>query len=265
MIKKMIGRFNTFIKYKELFYELVTRDIKLKYRRSVLGYLWSVLNPLLIMGVKILVFSHIFSRGVPNFPIYLIIGHLLFNFMTSATSRSLNSVIGNAGLLKKIYVPKYIFTFATVTSELVTFIFSLFALLIVIIGYGIPFSWKFFLIIIPIVLTYIFSLGLSLFLAQATVFFRDIVHIWSVVTTAWMFLSAIFYPINILPEKVHYFVTNYNPMYFYITMFRNFIIGVTHDPGMMDLILRGSIAAGISIIIGLISFARAKNKFILYI
>jgi len=264
IIQRTISRLHTLLRYRELFFQLVSRDIKLKYRRSFLGYLWSMLNPLLTMVVMVIVFSNLFGRGVQHFPIYVIIGQLLFNLMTQATSRSLNSVIGNAGLLKKIYVPKYIFTLATVSSELVTFIFSLGALIIVIIATGAPITWRFLFVLVPILELYVFCIGLGLFLAQATVFFRDIVHIWGVFTTAWLFLSAIFYPVDILPSWLRNIVANYNPMYFYITMFRNFTIG-SANMGSLDLAIRGAVAAVILLIIGLVSFAYNKNKFILYI
>jgi len=264
MLQRTISRLHTFLRYKELFFQLVSRDIKLKYRRSVLGYFWSVLNPLLMMAVMIIVFSNLFGRGIPNFPLYVIIGKLLFLLMSGASSRSLNSVIGNAGLLKKIYIPKYIFTLATVTSELITFIFSLGALVIVIVVTGIPFSWSFFLVVIPIIQLYIFCIGLGLFLAQATVFFRDTQHIWGVVTMTWMFLSAIFYPVEILPDPLFYLVTHYNPLFFYITMFRNFIIGPTVEMGNLELATRGAVAAGGMLLIGLASFSRNKNKFFLH-
>jgi len=261
---KTVSRLLTFLRYRELFFQLVSRDIKLKYRRSVLGYLWSVLNPLLTMLVLIMVFTNLFSRGVDYFPVYLLIGQMLFNFMTIATSRSLTSVIDNASLLKKVYVPKYIFTLATVTSELVTFFLSLGALLVVFIFTKVPFSFRILFIFIPIIEQYIFCIGLSLFLAQATVFFRDIIYIWSVVTTAWLYLSAIFYPITILPGKLHFLVTNFNPMYFYITMFRNFTIGGP-NMGSLDLAIRGGVTAIIFLILGIITFSYNKNKFILYI
>jgi len=261
---KTFSRLLTFLKYRELFFQLVSRDIKLKYRRSVLGYLWSVLNPLLTMLVLIMVFTNLFSRGVDYFPVYLLIGQMLFNFMVISTSRALSSVIDNAGLLKKVYVPKYIFTLATVTSELVTFFFSLGALLVVFLFTKVPFSFRIVFVIIPIIEQYIFCIGLSLFLAQATVFFRDIIYIWSVVTTAWLYLSAIFYPITILPGKLHFLITNFNPMYFYITLFRNFTIGEP-NMGSLDLAIRGAVTAVFFLILGIVTFSYNKNKFILYI
>jgi len=260
---KTIERLRTFFRYRELFFQLVSRDIKLKYRRSFLGYVWSMLNPLLTMVVMYIVFSNLFRFNVVNFPIYLLVGQLLFNFMAGSISQSLTSVIGNAGLLKKIYVPKYIFTMATVTSEFVTFLFSLGALIILFIATKVPLSPRLFFVIIPIIQLYFFCLGFGLFMAQATVFFRDIVYIWSIVSTAWLYLSAIFYPVSILPEWLFNLVTKYNPMYFYITMFRNFTIG-TAGMGSLDLAVRGAIAAAVMMLLGIITFARAKKKFILY-
>lgn len=264
IIRKTIQRLRIFLRYRELFFQLVSRDIKLKYRRSFLGYIWSMLNPLLTMLVMVIVFSNLFAPGIQNFPIYLLIGHMLFSFMTGAASQSLTSVLGNAGLLKKIYVPKYIFTIAAVSSELVTFFFSMGALIIMIIATGAPISGRFVFVLIPIIQLYIFALGLGLFLAQATVFFRDMVYIWSIISTAWMYLSAIFYPVSILPEWLYILVTRYNPMYFYITMFRNFTIGSAHM-GTMDMVIRGTVAAAAALFIGLLSFSYNKNKFILYI
>ena len=263
-MKKILSFIRNFLKYRELFFQLVAREIKIKYRRSILGYLWSVLNPLLIMIVMIIVFSNMFRANIQYFPVYLLIGHTLFNFMTTATSKSLTSVIENASLLKKIYIPKYIFTLAAVTSELVNFFFMLGALIIVIIATGVPVTGRIVFTIIPIIQIYIFCIGLGLFLAQATVFFRDIIYIWSVITTAWLYLSAIFYPVNVLPDNIHFLVTKLNPLYFYIAMFRNFTIGGP-NMGSLDFAIRGAVAAGLMLIIGLISFSFSKKKFILYL
>jgi lipopolysaccharide transport system permease protein len=261
--QKTIIRLYAFFRYRELFYQLVSRDIKLKYRRSILGYFWSVLNPLLNMVVMVIVFSSIFAQGIQYFPIYLLIGNMLFSFMTGAVGRALPSVLGNASLLKKIYVPKYIFSLAAVTSELITFLFSLIALVVVMIATRTPFTLRFLFIGIPIVEQYIFCIGLGLFLAQANVFFRDIQYIWSIFSMAWMYLSAIFYPVSILPAWLFAVITRYNPMYFYIALFRNFTIGA---PGMgsLDLAVRGAVAAGLMLFAGLVTFSINKNKFILY-
>ena len=124
-------RIRTLIQYKDLIKELVSRDIKLKYRRSFLGYVWSVLNPLLIMIVMTVVFSTMFSRNIENFPVYLLAGRTIFEFVTGSTTQAMHSVTANSALLKKAYVPKYIFTLSKITSALIDMIFSLGALIIV--------------------------------------------------------------------------------------------------------------------------------------
>ena len=132
-------RIKTFIKYKDLLIELIKRDIKLKYRRSLLGYVWSVLNPLLIMIVMTVVFSAMFRRNIENYPIYLLTGRTLFEFMRSGTQNGLKSVQQNAPLLKKTYIPKYIFTIAKVSSIFIDTIFSMAAFFIVMIATRSPF------------------------------------------------------------------------------------------------------------------------------
>lgn len=133
-------RLKDFWSYRDLLKQLVTRDIKLKYRRSFLGYVWSVLNPLLIMIVMAVVFSSMFSRNIENFPVYLFTGQLLYNFMNQSTHQAITAISGNAALLKKVYIPKYIFVFSKVTSLLMDFIFSCIALVLVMLATGAHFS-----------------------------------------------------------------------------------------------------------------------------
>jgi lipopolysaccharide transport system permease protein len=259
---KLAGSLHNFFRYRELFFQLVSRDIKLKYRRSVLGYLWSVLNPRLTMVVMVIVFSTMFARGVDNFPVYLLSGSLLFSFMSGAAGRAVPSVLGAASLLKKIYVPKYIFTLAAVTSEMVTMLFSLGALVIVILVTGQRLSWRIVLIPVPIIELYVFSIGLGLLLAQATVFFRDVQYLWGIFSTAWMYLTPIFYPVTMLPERVRFAIVYFNPMYRYIAQFRYFVLG--GEGGWRGDALRGAVAAAAMLLVGLAAFSRAKNRFVLY-
>lgn len=256
-------RFKMLFKYKDLLALLVQRDIKLKYRRSVLGYVWSILNPLLSMLVMVIVFSHMFSRNIENFPVYLICGNIMFSFMRESSTQAMNSIVSNAALLKKIYVPKYIFTLSKVTSCLVNFIFSLGALVIVMLVTGTPFTWYCLLIVIPIAELYVFCVGLGLFLAQANVFFRDVSNIWGVVTLAWLYLTPIFYSLENVSETLRFWVPKINPMYIYITQFRDFIL--TGGWPWSALIYRGALVALVMLAIGLWSFTKTKDRFILYI
>lgn len=258
-----IARLKGFWQYKDLVKQLVMRDIKLKYRRSFLGYVWSVLNPLLIMIVMVFVFSTMFSRNIENYPVYLFTGQVLFNFMNQSTHQALNSINGNAALLKKTYVPKYIFTFAKITSGLVDLVFSMAALLIVMLATGAGFSWYNLLFPFVLLQLYVFCLGLGLFLAQANVFFRDIQYIYNAVTTAWMYVTPIFYSVEDLPDYVSWFIKHLNPMYFYVGQFRD-LVYYGRMPGHM-ILFAGCTAALLMLLIGIASFLRNQNKFILYI
>lgn len=255
--------FKEFWSYRDLLRLLVTKDIKLKYRRSILGYVWSILNPLLIMSVMAVVFSTMFKRNIENFPVYLFCGQLLFNFMNSSTHQAIFSITHNAPLLKKTYVPKYIFTVAKVTSGMVDLCFSLGALLIVMVVTGARFSWTNLLFPMVILQLYVFCVGLGLFLSQANVFFRDIQYIYNAVTTAWMYLTPIFYPIDALPAQLQWFVKHCNPMYFYVAQFRD-LIYLGAIPGW-GIVTAGCLTAVVALIIGIWSFGRSQDKFILYI
>lgn len=258
----MRERVNTFLKYKDLLRELVVRDVKLKYRRSFLGYLWSILNPLLIMVVMTIVFSQMFERGIDNFPVYLLTGNALFEFVNSSTHMAMYSVLDNAALIKKIYVPKYIFTLARITSSLVDFVFSLGALFLVMLVTRAHFSLYMFAIPVLVVQVYIFACGLGFLLSAANVFFRDIQYIYNAFTTAWMYLTPIFYPIDLLPDWVRWIVEHLNPMFYYIQHFRDLVY--TGQFTTPRIFWGGWIIAFIMFAFGLFVFKKTQDKFILY-
>lgn len=262
-MKQIVLWMRGFYKYKNLLKQLVSRDIKLKYRRSVLGYLWSVLNPLFVMLIMVVVFSSIFRSDVENFPLYLISGQILFNYMSEATNGAIQSVLGASGLLRKIYVPKYIFTVSKVTSTLITMLFSLLALLFVALATDAPVSVNYLLIVLPIGELYLFCLGLGLFLAQAAVFFRDIQYIYSVVLTAWMYLTPIFYPVTMLPEALRFGITRLNPIYYYLEQFRQIVMYGMAPNG--KLLLYGLLAGLLALFAGAWCFQKTQDKFVLYV
>lgn len=263
MMKKFKAFLEEFKKYQDLLKLLVVKNIKLKYRRSFLGYVWSVLNPLLTMIVMAIVFSTMFSRNIENFPVYLFCGQLLFNFMNQSTHQAISSITGSAALLKKTYVPKYIFTVARITSGMVDLLFSMGALVIVIIATKAHFTWYMLLSPLVVLQLYIFCIGLGLFLAQANVFFRDIQYIYNAVTTAWMYLTPIFYPVDALSDNVVWFIKHFNPMYFYVGQFRD-LVYMGRLPGHL-ITLAGCGAAVAMLVLGIWSFQRASDRFILYI
>lgn len=257
-------RLQVFYQYKDLLIQLVERDVKLKYRRSFLGYVWSILNPLLIMLVQTFVFMTMFSRNITNYPVYLITGRVLFEFYSSSTKGAMRSIIGNGTLLKKTYVPKYIFPLAKITSALVDCFFSLGAMLIVMIFTRAEFSW--YILLSPIILLqlYVFCLGMGFFLSAINVFFRDMQHIYQAVTMALMYATPLFYDLESLnnPTAV-YVIKTFNPLYYYVAAFRDLIYyGRFPDLGVF---LGGWLIAFAALIIGLFYFKKQQDKFILYI
>lgn len=259
-LKKLAAQYN---KYRPLINELVVRDLKVKYRRSFLGYLWSLLNPLLMMFVLNLVFSNVFRFDIVNFPLYLICGQTLFNFFNESTTTSMYSILANAPLIKKVYIPKFIFPVARVLSSFVTMSFSLVAILIVMIFTGSPITFYLPLIIYPLFCLFLFSCGMGMILAALSVYFRDITHLYGVFTLAFMYLTPIFYPIEAVPESIQT-VIFCNPLYHYIEMFRSFIVGgcMPADP----MLWLWSILSGLSVfIVGLVVFNKLQKNFILYI
>lgn len=260
---KIIERMKNAYRYKDLVVQLVSRDLKLKYRRSFLGYVWSILNPLMIMLVMTIVFSQIFRFDIANYPVYLIIGQTLFNYMNNSTSHAIYSITDNAALLKKTYVPKYIFALSKITSGLVDFLFSLGAMLLVMVITRTPLNLKMLYLPIVAVQLYLFCLGMGMFLAQAQVFFRDIQYIYNVVIMAWMYCTPIFYPISMLPDKLKWLIVHLNPMYIYIQQFRSIVLSNCFEGPKFE--FAGWAYAGIALIIGCWSFFKTQDKFILYI
>ncbi|WP_440207663.1 ABC transporter permease [Actinobacillus pleuropneumoniae] len=249
--------------YRELIHQLVMTDIKLKYRRSYLGYIWSILNPLLMMIVLVVVFSNLFKFDIPNFAVYLLTGQVIFGFLAEATSMSVSSITGNAALLKKAYVPQYIFTLSKVTSSLVNLLFSMIALVLVMIVTQVTVTWNILLFPIVILQVYLFSLGLSLLLASMAVFFRDIQYLWGVFISIWMYLTPIIYPASIIPDEYRWAYENFNPMYSYIQQFREVVLNGHILP--LDLLMQGSIWAIVMFFIGIAVFKKKQDQFILFI
>lgn len=252
-----------FYKYHDLLEQLVMRDIKLKYRRSFLGYLWSVLNPLGTMVVVALIFAQIFRFEIVNYPAYLITGQVLFNFVLEATNQGITSITGNAALLKKTYVPKYIFTVSKVTSSLVNLLFSMIALFLVLVLTHTSITWYALLFPFVILQLYIFCLGLGLFLAQAAVFFRDVQYIFGVLTTLWMYATPIFYPISVVPETMAKIIMVANPLTGYLIQFRSLL--VYGQMPSSEIVLFGIFWSVAMLLLGLVTFHANQDKFILYI
>lgn len=253
---------NDLFRYRWLLEELVSRDLKIKYRRSILGYLWSVLNPLLMMVVLTIVFSTMFRFDIPNYPVYLLAGQLLFAFFSESTSMAMNSIINGASLIKKVYLPKYIFPLSRVLSSFTTMVFSLLALFIVMVATSANFYPT--LILVPLVLLYmlLFSLGVSLILAVAVVYFRDMQHLYGVFLSALNYLTPIFYPASVLPDWLKPYMV-FNPLYNFIDFFRKILL-YGQWPSADEYIICTIYAIG-SLLLGSYVFEKHQKNFILYI
>lgn len=241
---------------------LVNKDFKLKYRRSVLGVVWSVLNPLLMMVVLTAVFSFIFRFDIANYPLYLILGQILFALMSGATTSAMSSIISAAPLLKKIKVNRMVFPLEKVCFELVNFAISLIAVAMVMVWFGVVPTAA--MLALPLLLCYvvIFSLGIGLLLSALAVFFRDVIHLWGVVITAWTYATPIFYPMSMLDGWMQN-IMQFNPMYHFVTYFRDIMMyGMMPSITENLLCLFGSVGV---LIAGVLVFKKLEKKFILYI
>ncbi len=249
-------------KYKNLINELVNRDIKKKYRRSILGILWSMLNPLLMMLITAMVFSNLFRFEIKNFALYLLTGQIIFTFYAEATNFAMGSILENGHLIKKVYVPKYLFPLSRVTSSAVNLLFTLPAMLAIILVTGQTISFKILFCIIPLVLLFIFCLGMGLFLSALAVYFRDMFHLYGVALTALNYATPIFYPENIIPVQFQWIV-HCNPIYYYLKMFREVVY--SNQIPDINLIIICFFISIIALIIGAYFFNKKQNNFILYI
>lgn len=249
-------------KYTFLLSELVSRDIKVKYKRSFLGVLWALLNPLLIMIVMSVVFSHVFRYSIENFPIYLLSGQILFSFLSESTSSAMTSIIYGAGLIKKVYVPKYILPFSKICSSFVTLLYSLLALLVIMIFFRVEPTWNMLLFPVPLFYLFIMSTGIGLILSVCATYFRDTVYLYTVVLQALMYLTPIFYPVDALPQNVQILI-KLNPMYHLVTYFRNVLIyGIT--PTLQTNIVCFVFSFG-ALLLGLAVFKKHQRNFLLHI
>lgn len=241
---------------------LVSKDFKLKYRRSALGILWSVLNPLLMMVVLTVVFSTIFRFQIENFAVYLILGQTLFGFMSEATTGAMSSIIDSAPLIKKIRINKAIFPLEKVTFSLLNFGISLIAVVAVMAFFQIIPTINILLLPVLLALVFVFSLGLGLLLAALSVFFRDVMHLWTVVISAWTYATPLFYPVEILPDWALP-IMQCNPMYYFVNFFREIALWGT-TPALDEIALCAAFAFG-TLIIGYAVFKKQQKKFILYV
>jgi ABC-2 type transport system permease protein len=274
---KLIKSFKVFKNYRFLLQQLVSRDFKVKYKRSVLGVLWSVLNPLFTMLIMYVVFSSFFnlrSSYIQNFAVYLLTGIVLYNFFSDATNLSLGAIVGNFNLLTKVYMPKYIFPLSKVLSSALNFVFSLLALYLIVIVQvvlgKIPFTWANVILPYDLVCMLVFCIGMGLILSTLTVFFRDMYYIWGVILTAWMYLTPIMYPLQMIENNktmwyAHYLVVimKINPLYQYVNFARTILLNGA-VPTLFQFFTVLAYALFV-LLVGMLFFRSNQDKFIYYV
>ena len=261
--------FSDMKKFMPLLKNLVSKDFKIKYRRSVLGVAWSVLNPLFTMLVITTVFKALLGIRDENFATYYMLGYVIWSFFSEATTNSLTSILSSASLIKKVYIPKYIFPLEKCLFSLVNFFFTLIAVIIVMLYDGVVPLATTFLFPIPVLYCFVFICGVSLFLSAATVYFRDVQHLYGIFLTALMYLTPIIYPKSLLDNyPIVLKIVNLNPITHFVEYFRTLVIG--DDKGMMCIpdLTENLICFGMAVgmfLIGALVFKKAQRKFILHI
>lgn len=248
--------------HRFLFEELVKRDFTKKYKRTVLGIVWSVLGPLMTLGVMALVFSQLFGRNIEHFVIYMFCGNLLFNFFKESTITGMTALYDNAGIFSKVNVPKYMFLLSKNVATIINFGINLIVLFVFCLVDGVPFTWKFVFLLYPILCLVVFNLGAGFILSALYLMFRDMKYLYDIFTLLLMYLSAIFYSVDAFPEaaqKLFYI----NPLYVFINYFRQIILY-----GNIPSLAQHLLGAGYSIVvllIGMTIYKKKNYKFLYYI
>lgn len=248
--------------YRFLFEELVKRDFTKKYKRTILGMAWSVLNPLLTLLIMWLVMSKFFGSNMAHYLIYLFAGNLVFSYFSDATNLGMNSLLSNAAIFTKVNVPKYMFLLSANVSSLINFGLTL----IIFFGFvaidGAAFSWKFLLLIYPIICLVLFNIGMGLILSALQVFFRDMQYLWGVISQLIMWVSAIFYTIDSYSQTIQNLFL-LNPIYLYIRYFRKIVIDAT-VPTLQFHLLAAAYAL-IALGIGAWIYKKYNHEFLYYV
>lgn len=254
--------FDNLMQYKFLLSELVKKGIKLKYRRSYLGIFWSMLEPLLSMLVLTIVFGTLYGNTDKTFPVYILAGRLLYSFYSSATKGALKSIRSNSAMIKKMYVPKYLYPLSNIIFNYIIFLISLIVLALVSLVLGVRPTIYLLQAPVALILILMLSYGCGMVLATIGVFFRDIEYLWSVVLMLIMYTCAIFYYPSKLLKSGWGWILKYNPLYCIIDIFRASIFG---QPMNMHYVIYAAAFSIVSIVVGVVFFKKKQDNFILYI
>ena len=271
MITSIKNIFSNFKKYRFLMNELISRDFKVKYKRSVLGIVWSLLYPILMMCVMAVVFSQMFRFKVEgqNYLVYLMTGIIMFNYFSEASNNGMTSVVTNFGLINKVYIPKYIFPLSKCLFVGVNFLLTLIpwfgiigASYLGLGGYVCHINVWYLLLPYIFLCLFLFTVGISFFLSAVSVLLRDMFYIYGIILMIWQYITPIFYSIEIIPPALQA-IFKYNPMYQFLTTTRDIVV-MNHAPSVTMLISCGVWAVGM-LLFGCIVFKKNQDKFIYYI
>lgn len=253
--------FKELLRYRFLVRNLVARDLKVRYKRSVLGFIWVMLNPLLQMGVLAIVFTNFFKVSLPHYPAYLLCGILIFNVFAQGTVAAMSNLSGNANTLRRMYVPPSVFVASSIGSAMVNLIFSMvpFLLLSLLTGVHPSVTWVF--MFVSCAETAIFAFGIGLIVAPMMVFFNDTFEIYSVLITVLNYLTPVFYPVSILPSWVLQ-LEKFNPLYLYMDTARTAVLGGTISHASE--LIAGAAMTLLTFAIGWLFFTWAEGRFAYY-
>lgn len=251
-----------FIRYRFLLGELVKKGIRLKYRRSYLGIVWSLMEPLMEMIVLTVVFGTLFGNSDKTFPVYILTGRLMYSFFSQGTKGALRSIRSNASMIKKVYVPKYLYPLSMVLFNYIIFMISLVVLVAVALVLGVKPTIYILGVIVPLILLLILTYGVGMILATIGVFFRDLEYLWNVALMMVMYTCAIFYYPERLLKSGFSWILKLNPLYCNIAIFRDTVFGRPMDTYML---IYATVFSLGSVIVGLLVFRKQQDKFILHI
>jgi ABC-type polysaccharide/polyol phosphate export permease len=233
-------------------------SIKTRYRRSALGVVWTLLNPLLNTLVLTIVFSRLFRFDIDNFPVYLLIGLLVWNFFSQTTTQAMNTLIWGSNLLKRIYIPRTIFAVSVAGNGIINFLLAMVSLAVIMVFTGQPFTLSLLVLPVSILILAMFTLGFALFISTLAVFFVDIVDMFGVLLSVWFYLTPIFYPISVVPDEI-LGVVAYNPITILLSLFRSSIyLGEYPDFALMIIAL---VISSLTLLVGWLVFTRRVDEF----
>ena len=258
-MKKSIYEFMNFFPFLK---EVIKRDFKKKYYKSVLGVAWSMLSPLLMLIVITIVFSTLFKRSIPHYPAYWFSGNMLFSFIFEGSSAAMGCIILNASLIHKMKIPNYFFCISSVTQHFLTMVLSILPFFLVCVVIGVPMNPYMLLLPLPLIMAYLFTLGLGMLLCAYGTFLRDLNYLYHVLRRIWLYITPIFYPIDIIPEQFR-FLWDLNPVYVYINIFRELTLNARLPSEKMLIV--GTCYTILMLALGAVTFKEKEDRFFLYI